>query len=198
MTATLDRIDGPGSELEHGLSARFALREATRDAHERVDRLFAPLQLDTAEGYGTFLEAQAAAFVTVEAALDAAGAGDVLSDWPQRRRASQLLDDLAQLRRPAPVAVAAPVFHSEAEILGAVYVLEGSRLGGTLMKRKVPEGWPTAFLSSADPSLWRVLIARLDARLTLPSDQQAAIDAADSVFTVFERAARDHPGVASA
>lgn len=171
---------------------------ATREAHERVDRLFAPLKLDAAEGYATFLEAQAAAFVTVEAALDAAGAGDVLKDWPQRRRASELLGDLAQLKRAAPASRAGPVFEGEAQILGAVYVLEGSRLGGTLMKRKVPEGWPTAFLSSADPSLWRALTGHIDARLIAPSDLQAAIDAATAVFAVFERAAHDRLGAAAA
>lgn len=198
VTTALNRIDQPDSQVEGGVSARLALREATRQAHERVDRLFAPLKLDSAEGYATFLGAQAAAFVPVEAGLDAAGADDILADWPRRRRAADLLGDLARLNQPAPAPAAAPIFHGEAQILGAVYVLEGSRLGGTLMKRKVPEGWPTAFLSAADPSLWRSLTAYLDARLTTPSDLQAAIGAAASVFAVFERAARDRLGAAAA
>lgn len=57
-------------------SARFALRAATSEAHERLDALFSRFDLGDRADYSEFLLAQAGAFLPVGAALDRAGALD--------------------------------------------------------------------------------------------------------------------------
>lgn len=169
-------------------SARFALRTATAEAHERLDRLFSRFDLSDRGGYREFLTAQAGAFLVVEAALDRAGAGEILPDWDDRKRSHALTEDVRALSIAANEVVA-PTFKTEAEILGGVYVLEGSRLGGAMLLRRVPAGMPTAFLSPGAPSAWRALVSVLDERLNSPTALNEAVGAATSVFHAFETSA---------
>lgn len=166
-------------------SARVALRSETAEAHERLDALFSRFDLSDRPGYAAFLQAQAGAFLAVEAALDCAGAGELLHDWEKRRRSEALLGDLRALALPHRPATS-PVFVTEADILGGVYVLEGSRLGGAVLRRTVPRSLPTAFLSHGEPSAWRRFVEVLDQRLTSPADLSQAALVATSVFQTFE------------
>jgi heme oxygenase len=173
-------------------SPRTALRAATHDEHGRVDAVFSTVNLSHALSYGQFLQAQGAAQLAVEAALDAASAERVLPDWPTRRRAALLLADLNDLGVPAPMAARAPLFAGDAAVLGAVYVLEGSRFGGQLLKRSVGKDLPTRFLGASDPAGWRRLLAVLDERLSGAGETIIAIKAARDVFGLFERCGKQY------
>lgn len=175
-------------------SARFSLRDATAGAHDRLDRLYSRLDLSQRSRYAAFLLSHAAAFLPVEAALGAAGAGDLVAGWRDRRRGPALLSDLAVMDLAAPQPAAAPAFESEAQILGGVYVLEGSRLGGALLVRQVGAGLPTNFLAPGNPADWRAFTSLLDERLSSGARLADAAAAAIAVFAVFERAARAHLG----
>jgi heme oxygenase len=172
-------------------SARFRLRSATQASHERVDLLFSRADLGDRESYGRFLTAQAAAHVPIERALTLADAATLLADWPQRRRASLLIADLTALDLPVPPGAAVPEFNHPAAVLGAMYVLEGSRLGGSILSRRVPAHLPTRFLRGDEPSLWREFIHVLDARLRDEEDLAIAATAATDVFAAFEDSARN-------
>lgn len=167
-------------------SARTALRLATASHHERIDRLFSRPDLTTGTGYRRFLSAQARAHLSVEAALTRAGAARVVEDWPARRRESHLLADFAALDFHPPMNRIAIEFDSDEAVLGGVYVLEGSRIGGALLKRHVSPALPSIFLGASDPVAWRSLLATLEARLVTPAQRDAAIAAAVNVFEVFE------------
>lgn len=184
MRSAVDFAPGPVSE-----TARAALRRATASHHERVDRLFSIADLSTPTGYGRFLLAQARAHLPVEAALTRAGAENVMDDWLRRQRDHLLRADLAELGITAPDHGVAISFDDENAALGGIYVLEGSRLGGTLLRRQVPPTLPTAFLSASDAVGWRRLLATLEARLVTPAKRHAAIAAAIDVFSIFEMAA---------
>ena len=171
------------------MSARFALRAATSEAHERLDARFSRFDLAHPSDYQAFLLAQAGAFLPVEAALDATGAERIVPDWPQRRRAKALLADLAALGLVTPAPVAVPALNGEAAVLGAAYVLEGSRLGGAMLQRQVPDSLPKAFLCAGNPKLWRAFVTDLDQRLSSPTDIAAAAAAASSVFEAFASSA---------
>ena len=177
-------VSGPAGE-----SARTALRRATAPNHERVDRLFSRADLSTANGYSRFLLAQARAHLPVEAALTQAHATQVLGDWAARRREHQLGADLAALGLVAPEANVTIGFDSDEAVLGGVYVLEGSRLGGALLKKQVPPALPTAFLGASDAVGWRRLLALMEVRLVKPAQRERAIEAAVNVFSLFEAAA---------
>ena len=169
------------------MSARAALRAGTAAEHERVDRLFSGLNFGRADDYRRFLLAQAAAYLPIEAALDAAGAEALLDDWSSRRRAPLLFADLGEMGLAAPAPSAAPSFVNPAQMLGAIYVLEGSRLGGALLKRGIGEGLPRRFLDAPQkPGSWRKLLDNME-RFLYRSDQlEAAVGAAKSVFQGFE------------
>lgn len=174
--------------------ARTTLREATADAHVRVDTAFGGFALSEPAAYRRFLQAQAAALLPVEAALDRAHAHRVIGDWPQRRRGALLKADLATLGASA-VPLAQPVLATSAEVCGAVYVLEGSRLGGAMLVRSVPTDLPTAFLRApSGPGAWRALLDRLDMVLTDDPTRAEATRAALAVFDLFARAAEDARG----
>ena len=175
------------------MNARLALREATAQAPGRVDRLFSGLRLNDPNDYRLFLLAQAAAHLPVEAALDEAGAERHLPDWPERRRAALLRADLAEIGVSEPSPLTAPSVNAAAEIYGAVYVLEGSRLGGAVLKKTLGPSSPRRFLAAPQPrGAWRDLGAQLDAALGDPALLDAAIDTARLVFDVFHEAGQQH------
>lgn len=171
-------------------SPRFILRDATAQWHQRVDAIFSAADLADHTGYGQFLCAQAAAHLPVERALDAARMEQIITDWPVRRRAHLLREDLAAFDLAVPPLEPEPVLNGVAAMLGATYVIEGSRLGGKLLRRSVPADFPSAFLSGSTTTAWRDLIALLDVRLVTRDDLEAAIAAACEAFALFERSGR--------
>lgn len=168
-------------------SARFRLREGTADCHERVDALFSAADLGSRQGYGLFLLAQAAAFLPAEKGLDVGGVDMVLPDWASRKRSHLLVRDLTQLGLAVPHEETAPAVAGAPALLGWAYVLEGSRLGGKLLRRAVAADLPTAFLSDSYPEAWPTMVAILDEQLTDTSAIDQAIKAARALFAVFER-----------
>lgn len=173
------------------MTARAALRAATKEAHERVDAAFSRFDLASEAGYRRFLLAQAGGFLPVEGALDSGGAERVLHDWPERRRGHLLRADLAALNvTPPEPFCSSPFISIKASMLGAIYVLEGSRLGGAVLKRAVPNLFPRRFLEARQAAgSWRKLLQALDDLLIRPNDLDAAVAAAKEVFARFERAA---------
>jgi heme oxygenase (biliverdin-IX-beta and delta-forming) len=166
------------------------LRVATRAAHDRVDALFSGLDLADPADYRRFLTAQAAAYLPVEEALEARGAGALFPDWQDRRRADRLRADIKTLGLPIPAPIAEPVFETPAEVAGAAYVLEGSRLGGAMLARSVPAGLPHSFLVSPQRgSHWRDFLVQLERLLESPAQREAAVRGAAQTFDHFARAA---------
>jgi heme oxygenase len=181
---------GPESLSAASVSPRFLLRAATAPAHERLDSLYSRLDLARAADYARFLTGHAAAFLPIEAALVKAGADNLIPGWSDDRRGAALQADLAALGLALPAPHSAPVFASDAAVLGGLYVLEGSRLGGAVLARSVPAGAPNAFLKPSPASTWRAFTALLDARLASAAALDEAAAAASAVFGVFEACAR--------
>ena len=173
-------------------TARHALRAATAAHHDHVDRAFGAFDLTTRSGYTHFLLAQAHAFLPVEVAIDAADPHDFLPDWPARRRSAALLADLRALGRTPEIEAPGPLFRNREEILGAIYVLEGSRLGGRMLARSVPTDLPRSFIGSTDGGMWRNLIEVLDKLLISEDQLKSASDAAKRVFALFQAGALRH------
>ena len=171
-------------------TARFKLRDQTAAAHDRVDALFSTVDLADRHEYGRFLTAQAKAFLPAEQGLEQGGIAEVLIDWPERRRSHLLIQDLEALGLTVPDVEPPPPLAGTSALLGGAYVLEGSRLGGAMLRRAVPDDLPAAFLSASYPGGWRTLIFLLDERLTSDLAMDEAVAAAQAVFTLFERSAQ--------
>lgn len=171
-------------------TARGMLRAATAPHHDRVDAIFSRADLADRDGYGRFLQAQAGAYLPVEAALTHAGAAALVPDWPARRRAPKLVADLAALGRDVPDDPADIAFDDAAAVLGGVYVLEGSRLGGAVLARGVPVEFPRTFLALDHSGGWRQLLDVLERELLSPEQRNAAVESASRVFLLFESSGR--------
>ncbi|MCJ2081630.1 biliverdin-producing heme oxygenase [Methylobacterium sp. J-090] len=176
-----------------GPDLRALLRQATSEAHRRLDTGWAGHDFGERGAYGAFLVAMAAALVPLEADLALAEPGALPPDWPARRRSGALLADLAALGHSGPPAPAPPRAPTRPEAAGLLYVLEGSRLGGQLLLRQA--------LASSDPAvrdntrflrhgegqrLWPSFAAWLADRP--PSDADGAATGALRAFALFETA----------
>jgi heme oxygenase len=170
------------------MSLRNALRSGTSDCHVVVDRLFGRFDLSDRGQYGAFLLAHARVIPATEQALARGNIASLLPDWADRRRSDMVAADLQTLgiRPPPPVDVAD--FCSEDELWGAVYVLEGSKLGSAILARQVPHTLPSTYIGHQGPKgTMRAFMERLDGATIM--DEDRAIAAARSIFDHFRRAA---------
>jgi heme oxygenase len=166
----------------HSTVAR--LRAATASDHDAVDAGFGRYDLTDAGDYRAFLIAHARALPAVEAWLQ-----DIPGLPAFRDRGDLLADDLAALGEPMPEPMTFETTPSPAAGWGAMYVVEGSRLGGIMLSRSVPEGMPSAYLGAKHlPGEWRELLAAIDAQ---PADEAWVADAiagAKAAFALYRRA----------
>jgi heme oxygenase (biliverdin-IX-beta and delta-forming) len=166
---------------------RNALRSSTSDCHADVDKIFGRFDLADPDDYKSFLSAHARIFPAVEKALEDAGIEKLIPDWRERRRSHLLLDDLIKAGGHVPPQLAAPSLSGDAALWGAAYVLEGSKLGGAMLARMVPADMPATYLTPAGPKGgMKAFMDRLD---SADADESAAIEAAQTVFTLFRQAA---------
>jgi heme oxygenase len=185
------------SDSEHASlgSLRDRLREATRQAHADLDRHFALLDLTSLPVYRRFLEASAAALVPLEDALMRSDVQQVFPDWDLRSRGSAIRSDLASLGgvlRP----LENPRRFDLGGLLGTMYVLEGSRLGGKFLLNTVASsGDPrvagtTKYLNhGAGRRFWPSFLSTLESVGRALASRQSAIDGAQRAFDLFALAA---------
>ncbi|WP_407525011.1 biliverdin-producing heme oxygenase [Methylobacterium oryzisoli] len=174
------------------------LRSRTEAAHRRLDAAFDLARLPERGPYGAFLRASAAALIPLEARLDASEAASVLPDWPARRRGAALLADLAGLGEPcAPASPIGGLFDRDT-LLGVLYVLEGSRLGGAMIRRAVLDGGDPAVCANLRyldhgrrQRLWPSFLARLDRAAPDEAGLRRMTEGALAAFAAFERAAAE-------
>lgn len=160
------------------------LRDATASDHDAVDAGFGRYDLRDADDYRAFLIAHARALPAVEAWLDGIPGLSAV-----RSRVEALAADLAALGEEMPVPMNFDLAPSKAAGWGAMYVVEGSRLGGIMLSRSVPDGMPSAYLGARHLSgEWRTLLAAIDRQ---PADEAWIADAvagAKAAFALYRRA----------
>lgn len=168
------------------------LRAATAALHAEVDARFSgPFETDK-NAYAAFLTALAWTVPSLELALEQGGVERLLPDWPLRRRSEALERDLDILGVPVPVATSVDVTADEARLFGRLYVLEGSRLGGSLLaKRACGHADPqvraaTNYLAhGAGADFWRSFLQRLEASQAVAAAPRRTILGAREAFGLF-------------
>ena len=189
-----------------------ALRDATRVAHARLDAA-SPISTPhlTLAAYHELLGRYLAAHRAVETALEpwSAALGSIGVTIDERRKVPALLADRAftgsQLARTVDHASLAIEFSlpSLASALGALYVMEGSTLGGQHLLRELLKSemvvrsglradaglaYFTGY-GSRTGDMWRQLLRVLgDADARNPGERDAIIHGAQHAFALFERA----------
>lgn len=113
-----------------------------------------------------------------------------LAGLPQagaRSRSGALRDDLAALGLDEPASIDASFLNSRGGVAGLMYVLEGSRLGSTVIRRRLAQSgaaYPTSFLSHGEGSgLWPSFLHWLDS--TQWSGREL-VDMRDNAIRLFE------------
>ncbi|MGL4260715.1 MAG: biliverdin-producing heme oxygenase [Afipia sp.] len=170
------------------------IREATRTSHSRLDVALSRLDIAIPLYYEAFLRSQAEALFPIEAALEAGGIENLIPDWTLRVRTPALERDLATLGivcKPLP----APDFKSAAEMLGAVYVLEASRMSERVMLARLAENPDsdtmnaTAYLRHGfGKRFWPSFLTLLENHPAALADPAGVVRGAEIAFAMFEDA----------
>lgn len=133
------------------------VKNATQDVHEEVEAILLPAltSIHATGDYAAILKMFYGYFHPVEKLIEQHLHTDLLPDLADRRKSSLLLEDLRRLGQSTddlPLCTDLPTITNSAEAFGALYVLEGSTLGGKQIARMlakngaVPEG-TTQFFS---------------------------------------------------
>lgn len=174
------------------------VKQATAQAHASTEKaLIKHIKgIRHPQDYASLLYCMYGYFAPMEARLLPLG-NTLIPDMQQRRKASRLADDLQALGFPAPQRMAAslPVVNSTPGALGYHYVLEGSTLGGAVIKQiisgqcaAIPE---TAFsffsgYGARNSDMWLLFLNSFNAAITTERDTRLAIDAANACFSRLE------------
>lgn len=150
--------------------AHRRLRDATQADHQRLEhRVDILRRIETPDGRRRLVEGFSGLHNDAEAALAPWLAALPGLDFEARRRSARLAADLAVVggAPPAPEPIAV---RSLGEALGVMYVLEGSTLGGRVIRKQVTaRGGDMAGLSFLDPygeavgERWKSFLAVLGA-----------------------------------
>ena len=178
-------------------TVRARLRAATDETHERLDAGMSALDLTTREGYAAFVGVSAAGVLGVERALLAGGIERLLPDWSARSRAEAITADLEGLGLPRPEPVTLG-FEDDAAMMGAAYVLEGSRHGARVLRGRVRAGGDAASEANTryldhgrGHPFWPSFLDRLE-EVVDDATLSGAIDGAERTFGAFEAALDAH------
>jgi heme oxygenase len=175
------------------------LREATRATHARMHELAPFVRIATArldcQGYAGVLSA----LWRYHTAIGLAAAGHGLGPLSSSARRTILLEaDLAYLGSPERPRPPAWVLSSQEQALGALYVAEGSMLGGRVLARQLdylfgrePDGRRFFIGRADDRASWQRLNDALAGDLRDDAAIAAAIQGAQASFALFEQCLMD-------
>lgn len=168
------------------------IRTETRAAHRAIDHhpLLAPLVRDgiTTQAYGDALAALYAPLRTLEAWVTPLTTSGLVHYQP---RLPLLAADLAELERtPIPMRTKPGPVADNPECFGLLYVLEGSRLGGTVIARQLALNKLTAlplhfFADHQSTEHWHSFWAALSAQSFSKAEQARVVTGAQAGFSVY-------------
>lgn len=178
-----------------------ALKRKTLHAHEALEGLLIPRlrQISTAHEYTRLLRTFYGYFSPLEVLIEQYLTPAQLPDVKERRKASFLLDDMAALgQRTEGLAVTpyTPHITNEAQAWGALYVLEGSTLGGRGITRMLLKQCPGLTLhhlsffngyGEATGPMWVRFQEALNSLEYTGSELVQTIEAANETFLNFKR-----------
>lgn len=164
---------------------RKQLFEATASLHRQIDSVFSLDRIASFDGYAAMMKSHAAVVPQVETFLVR---NRHLVDVPQfdERMRTQAL--LADMKRLGLVSEATPMsfLNSRGAIAGILYVLEGSRLGATLIRRRLAgtgADFPNGFLSHGENAgFWQSYLTWLQDSQWSPDDVGEMRDSAIALF----------------
>lgn len=169
-------------------SIRDGLIEATASLHRQVDSLFSMDRITTPRGYGAMLMSHAAVVPGTEAFLRRSRHLVDLPRFEERMRTTALENDMRALKLAPASAAPMSFLNSRGAVAGLLYVLEGSRLGATVIRRRLAKSgasYPTDFLSHGENcGFWQSYLSWLQSTQWSPDD---LVDMRDSAVALFRQ-----------
>lgn len=122
---------------------------------------------------------------------------DELPDYRQRRKTQSLVNDIKWLKGAAPAfdqSISVPEITNSLQAYGALYVLEGSTLGGKIISKMISKQLGvddqaiTFFKSYGDnlEVMWNLFTANLNLQARNEADEDVVINAANETFIRFK------------
>lgn len=175
-------------------SRRTQLRESTSEAHASLDRLVG--SFDSLDSYRRYLRGMSAFRQAVERQLASTSAPEQLTEWRAEMFSGLIADDLQDLAAAPIMPLDVPDAAGDtAELLGILYVLEGSALGSrVLYKRAQSLGLGAEFgarhlaVQSRRSDRWPAFLNLLETAEGI--DMERVAQASQATFQAAERAFR--------
>lgn len=179
------------------------LKEQTKESHQDLERVLIPQikSIKTKEDYldllGLFYSYFGALEEKIRIVIDARS----LPDYPQRRKTSSIAADIAALGGKVPDFVSEeqlPEIRDHAEALAALYVIEGSALGGQIISRMISQslkGKADAALTfykgygEQTMDMWNSFKEAINQQIISEDQQERAIVTATGTFLKFKELA---------
>jgi heme oxygenase len=188
------------TSLEGHVGLRPRLRAGVAALHARLDRIIEASCLGDPLEFRRLLAIHYAALCAVVPALESAGAARLFPGWDGRSRLFALEADMAEWGSHASHCDGIEAsFRSEQEVWGALYAVEGSRLGNQVLLRKLAKHRDCGqramrFLAHCpdEGAAWPRLAARVEALDYRGEDFEAALRGAETVFAMYLLAAEQH------
>ena len=171
------------------------IKEATKEGHQQLEKkvILKLKEIRSNADYADVLKHFYAYFNEVEKAIQPYITADILPDHAERRNSSYLKADIEELGcniNELP-AVTVPKIVNTQEALGAMYVMEGSIMGGPIIVQMLAKYGVTKGVSffsgygEATGQMWGKFVAVLNEKGETESEQEEAIKAADETFLRF-------------
>ena len=175
------------------------LKEHTKTPHQELESaiIYKIKQLGSTQSYINFLKVFYGYLAAVEEKISASIDTGVIEDYAERRKGDKLLDDISVLSVSSgsiPLAQNTPEITNNAQALGAMYVLEGSTLGGKYISRMVsqqlqlpPEDGFSFFNGYREQTdtMWEKFKTQLDNHSSI-NTEGSVIEAANQTFIKFK------------
>ncbi len=185
------------SHISHpGLTLRAALKERTRDLHDRLDRTVGGFATEETGPYGAFLAVQYAA----RASIERWALAELREDVRPPELAALIATDLAELSVPCP-AMQTFVLPAGADWRGVAWALGGSALGNKALlaaRRRAGLTGAARFLSDPRTAVYFRRMLPMFEEPATPAIEEGAVAAAAAVFGTFLGAAARFAGEAAA
>jgi len=171
------------------------IKEATKAAHQELEgKVVRKLKaIRSNEDYANVLKYFYAYFNALEKAIRPYITERLLPDYASRRNSGYLKEDIEELGSGIndlpPVTI--PAISSVTEALGALYVMEGSIMGGPyivqmLQKNGIDKGFSFFSGYGADTGrMWNNFTSVMNRNITAEKDQAIAVDSANETFSNF-------------
>ncbi|MBE9598159.1 biliverdin-producing heme oxygenase [Pedobacter sp. MC2016-24] len=172
-----------------------SIKEATREAHlnleKKVVQKMKAIRSDA--DYADFLKHFYTYFNQVEQAIAPYITAELLPDHAERRNSQYLKQDIQELGGDVNdlPAAQAPEINNTLQALGALYVMEGSIMGGPIIVKMLEKFGITKGVSffsgygEATGQMWAKFVAILNTQAHSLEEEALAIEAANATFSNF-------------